>query len=100
MDTPPAPPSALSRLTGLGPPALDRVPVRTRGSGITLSSWRLSVACDQGAGTVTRIEPAAGDALYRGDGIFLGWSQDDLKSVYGMPRGPVEEPNFEIPQLG
>ena len=79
---------------------LRRVPVRTRGSNLTLSAWRLSVACDQGEGTVTRVEAAGGEAPYRGDGISLGWSQDDLKAAHEMPRGPVEEPTFEIPQLG
>ena len=79
--TPPEP----TPIAGLANPrasALERVPIRARESGVTLSAWRLAVSSDGGDGAITLVEIPGGDPVYRGDGIFLGWSQDRLSAAY------------------
>ena len=79
--------------------ALDRVAIRTRESGATLSGWRLSIASEQGEGTIVRVDAAAGDEWYRGEGVFLGWTPENLRTAYEALR-PQSEESFEIHQLG
>ncbi len=79
--TPPEP----APVAGLANPrgsALERVPIRAREASVTLSAWRLAVSADGGDGTITLVELPGGDSLYRGDGAFLGWSQDRLSAAY------------------
>ena len=77
---------------------MERVPIRTRESNVTRSAWRMEVDCDEGAGAITFVD----DALYRGEGLFLGWSQDDLAAAWtdAQAKKSDEEPPFEIMQLG
>ena len=101
---PDAPPSERIKerfgLTGsLGKPR-ERVPIRTRGSGATLSAWRLEVACDQGQGVIVVAEVSPEESYYRGEGLFLGWPQDKLAAVHEALLPPSDEPPFEVPQLG
>ncbi len=88
----------LTNPRGLG---LSRVPVRLREEAVTLSAWRLSVASDEGDGFVTLIEAPGREAMYRGDGVCLGWAQERMASAYDSLR-PKEEASTatEFPQLG
>ena len=80
--------------------ALDRMPIRTRESGATLAAWRLSADSDQGAGAIVLVEAGAGEIRYRGEGVFLGWTADNLRAAYEALRPRSEESAFEIHQLG
>ena len=80
--------------------ALDRMPIRTRESVATLSAWRLSAASDQGEGAIVLVEAGAGEAWYRGEGVFLGWTGERLRGAYETLRPRTDESAFEIQQLG
>ena len=72
----------------------ERVPVRTRESGVTLSAWRVQFA----AGAVVLVD-IGGKAIYRGEGSLLGSPQQALAEIWqaSLPQ-PAPEP--EIPPLG
>ncbi len=96
--TAPTPP----RIAGLTTPTvlpLERVPIRLRESTVTLSAWRMAVSAPEGAGTLVRVETSGG-TLFRGEGWFLGWSQEAMSSAWTelLPPPPVEV--MELPQLG
>ena len=77
--------------------SMERVPIRTRESNVTRSAWRMEVSCDEGTGAITLLD----DALYRGDGLFLGWTQEDLAAAYAsVQKQESDEPPFELMQLG
>lgn len=77
--------------------SMERVPIRTRESNVTRSAWRMEVDCDEGSGAITFVD----DAVYRGDGLFLGWSQAELAAAYAdAQKRPDDEPPFELMQLG
>ena len=77
--------------------SMERVPVRTRESNVTRSAWRMEVQCDEGAGAITLLD----DNVYRGDGLFLGWPQEELAAAWNeAQKKPDEEPPFELMQLG
>ena len=77
--------------------SMERVPVRTRESNVTRSAWRMEVDCDEGAGAITLVD----DNVYRGEGLFLGWPQEQLAEAWsGAQKKPDEEPPFELMQLG
>ncbi len=81
--------------------ALDRFPIRSREASVTLSAWRLTVGADEGAGTIALVELGPGAAAYRGDGIFLGWTQDRLAGAYAALRPSNEAAvAMDMPQLG
>lgn len=80
--------------------SLDRFPIRTRESSVTLSAWRLCVACDEGDGAIVRLDAPSGEALHRGEGVFLGWSEQRLASAYNALRPVPEESGFELQQMG
>lgn len=80
--------------------SLDRVPIRTREGGVTLSGWRLSVESDEGTGAIVLVEAAAAEPWYRGEGLLLGWKAEDLRSTYEALRPRLDEPAFEVNQLG
>ena len=80
--------------------SLERSRIRTRESEITRSAWKMEVACDAGAGTITLVETSAGQPLYRGDGLFLGWSQEQLGLLYLRLQSGNDEPPLEMLQLG
>ncbi len=79
---------------------LERVNVRSRGSQVTRSAWRLEASSPAGSGAIVLLELSAGESFYRGEGIFLGWSQPRLARAYEAlaPRPTESEP--ELPQLG
>ena len=76
--------------------SMERVPIRTRESNVTRSAWRMEVSCDEGAGAITLID----DAFYRGEGLFLGWPQEELAAAYASVQKHDDEPPFELMQLG
>lgn len=87
----------LTNPRGLG---LERFAIRAREQSMTLSAWRLSAAADEGEGTITLVGLPSGEILRRGDGIFLGWTQERLASAYDAlaPRDDTAAP--EMLQLG
>ncbi len=78
---------------------LGRIPVRQRLGMVTLSAWRLFVTSDEGPGSIVLIESGDDDRFYRGEGVFLGWSQADLAAAWEalLPRpAPPEEPPLQL----
>jgi hypothetical protein len=75
--------------------ALERVPVRTREGGPTVSGWRLSIATGAGSGSVYLVDTRDGGSVYRGEGLFLGWSQARMHALYEKlrPAPPGAEPD-------
>jgi hypothetical protein len=80
--------------------SLDRMPIRTRESGATLSGWRLSAGSDEGEGAIVLVESGAGEIRYRGEGVFLGWTAEQLRGAYEALRPRADESAFETLQLG
>jgi hypothetical protein len=66
---------------------------------VTQSGWRLSAVCGEGEGAIVRIDASSGP-LFRGEGVFLGWSPQDLETAYQALRPRTEEPDFPLNQLG
>jgi hypothetical protein len=75
--------------------ALESVPIRMRENGFALSAWRLSVQAGQGQGVIFLVQMPGGGALFRGDGIFLGWPQARLEAAYRrlLPSGGDPDPD-------
>jgi hypothetical protein len=96
----PAETKDLSGLTGLCAKPRERLPIRTRSSGVTQSAWRLEVSCDQGTGAIVVAEVSPRESYYRGEGVFLGWTQEELAAVHDALLRRSDEPPFELPQLG
>ena len=73
---------------------LERVAIRTREATVTRSAWRLRIADGRGSGAILRVD-ADGESIYRGEGAFLGWTQDRLAAEYGrlLPKGDTPEPD-------
>ena len=87
----------LTNPRGLG---LERFPIRAREQSMTLSAWRLSAAAEEGDGTITLVELPSGEILRRGDGIFLGWTQERLARAYDALVPHDDTPPPEMLQLG
>lgn len=79
---------------------LERVETRLRTSQITSSAWRLEVQSPEGPGSITLVDLSPSECCYRGDGVFLGWSQQDLASAYQTLRPASDESTPDLPQLG
>jgi hypothetical protein len=79
---------------------LERVEIRTRESLVTRGGWRLSASSASGDGTISLIELSPSVSLYRGDGVFLGWSADRLQAAYRMLLPRSEGQDADLPQLG
>jgi hypothetical protein len=60
-------------------------------------SWRMQIKCDQGVGTISMIDSGQ-LPVYRGEGCFTGWSQEELRATYlsMIPNEAV----LELIQLG
>jgi hypothetical protein len=80
--------------------ALERIAIRMRESRVTTSAWCLALRTRAGEGRIVRIECADRSALFRGEGVFLGWPQTDLEALYrrSLPPAPPSEP--DAGQLG
>ena len=74
--------------------ARERVHIRTRESGVTLSAWR--VVLDGGA--IVLIE-LGGRRFYRAEGDLMGASQEKLAGLW-QDALPPDEPPQDFPQLG
>jgi hypothetical protein len=89
-------------LTGVVAKQLERVSVRCRANAVTGSAWRLEVACDQGPGGIVLVDVAPRESCFRGDGVFLGWSQTQLAEAYEALTEPLCAlgSHLELMQLG
>jgi hypothetical protein len=85
----------LPRLGNAALLAMDRIPVRSTGSVVTLSGWRMDVSSDQGAGAITSLELPEG-TCYVGDGVLSAWPAEDLARAYLQltPDSPPVEVDF------
>ncbi len=79
---------------------LERVPVRERGASLTLSAWRVAVTADEGTGTIVRLEARDGTVHFRGDGLFLGWSAEEMEAAWGLLARSDAPADPEHQQLG
>lgn len=66
---------------------------------MTLSAWRMAVSAPEGSGTLVRVETPGG-TLYRGDGWFLGWTQDAMSGAWAELLPPTPSDTLELAQLG
>jgi len=88
-------------LTDVVAQPLERVPVRQRENQSTTSAWRLEIACQEGRGGIVLVELTRQTSCFRGDGIFLGWSQERLAEAYRMLTAlSADDSHFELLQLG
>ena len=79
-----------------------RVAARARNVAHTFSAWALVVETAQGTGRIVRIELTPDATLWRGDGVFLGWTTERLAAAWDALRAaePAPEANPDLPQLG
>jgi hypothetical protein len=77
-----------------------RAPVRLRGGSLTLSAWRLHVASEEGPGTITLVEQSGAGNFWRGDGVFLGWSAEELATAWEALLPRSDEPELQLPPVG
>ena len=94
-----SPPQRIAGLTEPRTLPLERVAIRLRESSVTLSAWRLAASAPEGEGTLVRVETSGG-ALLRGEGWFLGWTQEALSAAWAELLPPAETDTLDIPQLG
>jgi hypothetical protein len=90
------------RIAGLTAPTigpLERAPIRLRESSVTLSAWRMAVTAPEGTGTLVRVETPGG-TLYRGEGWFLGWTQEAMSAAWAELLPPTPSDTLELAQLG
>ncbi len=59
--------------------------------------WRMQVACDHGKGSILVTDSVV--SRYKGDGMFAGWSQEQMRSLYESLI-PKDNFRFELLQLG
>ncbi|MDQ6891294.1 MAG: hypothetical protein M3167_01255 [Acidobacteriota bacterium] len=97
---PPPQGDPLSGLKNVRFVSIERVPIRTRESITTRSAWKLQATAEEGEGTISLIEISPTVSLYRGEGVFLGWSSDTLQAAYRSLLPRTEASNFDLPQLG
>jgi hypothetical protein len=74
----------------------DRIHIRTRESGVTLSAWRIDLSSPRGSIVLVEI---SGRSIYRGDGALLGATQERLSELWRASLPPDEVPP-DNPQLG
>jgi hypothetical protein len=70
----------------------ERVAVRARATSHTFSAWAFAVETEEGSGTIARVEPSPDEAFWRGDGVFLGWTQERLAAAWDALRAAAPEP--------
>jgi hypothetical protein len=90
------------RIAGLSEPEVnppERVAIRLRESSVTLSAWRMAATAPEGAGALVRVETPGG-SLFRGEGWFLGWTQEALSAAWAELLPPSESDALDLPQLG
>lgn len=94
-----SPPKRIAGLTEPRTPPLERVAIRLRENSVTLSAWRLAASAAEGEGTLVRVETSGG-TLFRGEGWFLGWTQEAMSAAWAELLPPAEPDTLHIPQLG
>jgi hypothetical protein len=62
-------------------------------------AWQMHIECDQGAGVIS-LTDGGGQMLYRGEGLFLGWSQQRLNAAYQSLIPRDDTPALQLVQLG
>ena len=91
--------SAVARLTN--PVAhLERVPVRERGGSQTRSALRVLITASEGEGTIVRIEAEDRAVHFRGEGLFLGSSPQEMAAAWEALARSDAPPEPESMQLG
>ena len=93
-------PELVAGLTSPRRLSLERFSIRTRESSSTQAGWRLVAASDEGEGAIVFVETRPDEALYRGDGVFLGWPQERLAAAYNALLPRPESDGFETQQMG
>ena len=93
------PPRSIGGLTEPMVQTPERVAIRLRESTVTLSAWRMAVSAPEGSRTLVRVETPGG-SLFRGEGWFLGWTQEAMSTAWLELLPPSEPDRLEIPQLG
>jgi hypothetical protein len=58
--------------------------------------WRMAISCEQGKGAIVMLDAGK---QYRGNGVFAGWSQEQMNAMY-QSLLPAENSRFELLQLG
>lgn len=58
------------------------------------------VDSDTGSGAIVLLELSSGEHYYRGEGVFLGWPQDQLASAYHALLPEQPEAETQTIQLG
>jgi hypothetical protein len=71
-----------------------RVPLRMRGAAVTTSGWRIGVQASRGSGSIVLAEHGP-ERFYRGDGVFLGWTQERLDAAYRALLPPAQGPSSD-----
>ena len=81
---------------------VERVAARARDVAHTFSAWALVVETAQGPGRIVRIELTPDASLWRGDGVFLGWTTGRLAAAWDALRAaePAPDAGPDFPQLG
>ena len=91
---------ALAGLTNCRYLALERAAIRTRENSMTRAGWKLWASCEEGEGAISLIEISTTVALYRGEGIFLGWPSERLEAAYRTLLPPSDQTESGLQQLG
>ena len=76
-----------------------RVALRMRGTGVTVAGWQIVVEAPRGPGSIVLAENGA-QKFYRGEGVFLGWTQERLEAAYRALLPPSQGPGDDHLQLG
>ncbi len=62
-------------------------------------AWRMQIRCDEGAGAIV-LTDGGEKTVYRGEGCFAGWSQEQMSVTYKSLIPKDNSPAFELMQLG
>jgi uncharacterized damage-inducible protein DinB len=76
--------------------SLERAGVRLRDSTVTQPAWRVTADSSAGTGSITLLD----GGFSRGEGIYFGWSQEQLAAEYARLNPPSDEQLFVPLQLG
>jgi len=60
----------------------------------------MTIESAEGGGSILLVEAVAGVPLYRGDGIFLGWTQERMAEAYAALLPEPDNAFPETQQLG
>jgi hypothetical protein len=89
-----AEPTSIAGLTNVQRGQMERVNLRLRGVGVTLSGWRLELKSVEGHGAITHAENG-GASHYRGEGVLLGVSQERMAELWKALTAVKGEPESD-----